>query len=107
MPATHGIPRERFRTLAPGASSSMTLLLAEGCTGDAMRRPGLYRIQATLDAGESGAELGLAAYTGKVHMREPSLLRVLDGPDPFYAETPRAVPTPKPPAPPEGNESDE
>jgi hypothetical protein len=107
MPPTHGIPRERFRTLAPGASSAMTLLLGEGCTRDALRRPGLYRIQATLDAGESGSELGLAAYTGKVRMREPTLIRVLDGPDPFYAETPRAVPTPKPPAPPEGDESDE
>ncbi len=107
MPPTHGIPRERFRTLAPGASSAMTLLLGEGCTRDALRRPGLYRIQATLDAGESGEELGLAAYTGKVHMRQPTLIRVLDGPDPFYAEKPRAVPTPKPPAPPEGDESDE
>ena len=107
MPPTHGIPRERFRTLAPGASSAMTLLLGEGCTRDALRRPGLYRIQATLDAGESGEELGLAAYTGKVHMRQPTLIRVLDGPDPFYAERPRAVPTPKPPAPPEGDESDE
>lgn len=107
MPPTHGIPRERFRTLAPGASSAMTLLLGEGCTRDALRRPGLYRIQATLDAGESGEELGLAAYTGKVHMRQPTLIRVLDGPDSFYAEKPRAVPTPKPPAPPEGDESDE
>ena len=107
MPPTHGIPRERFRTLAPGASSAMTLLLGEGCTGDAMRRPGLYRIQATLLAGESGSELGLAAYTGTVQAREPTLLRVLDGPDPFYAVSPRAVPTPKPPAPPEGDESDE
>ncbi|MFS8065232.1 MAG: hypothetical protein ACMG6S_02550 [Byssovorax sp.] len=107
MPPTHGIPRERFRALAPGASSAMTLLLGEGCTRDALRRPGLYRIQATLNAGESGEELGLAAYTGKVHMRQPTLIRVLDGPDPFYAERPRAVPTPKPPAPPEGDESDE
>ncbi len=107
MPPTHGIPRERFRTLTPGASSAMTLLLAEGCTRDALRRPGLYRIQTTLLAGESGAELGLAAYTGKSSTREPTLLRVLDGPDPFYAVAPRAVPTPKPPAPPEGDESDE
>jgi hypothetical protein len=107
MPPTHGIPRERFRTLAPGASSAMTLLLSEGCTRDALRRPGLYRIQTTLLAGESGAELGLAAYTDKVRTREPTLLRVLDGPDAFYAVAPRAVPTPKPPAPPEGDESDE
>jgi hypothetical protein len=106
MPPTHGIPRERFRTLAPGASSAMTQLLGEGCPRDAMRRPGLYRIQTTLLAGESGSELGLAAYTGTAQAREPTLLRVLDGPDPFYAVAPRAVPTPKPPAPPEG-EGDE
>lgn len=107
LPPTHGIPREHFRTLSPGASSSMTLLLGEGCTRDALRRPGLYRIQATLHAGESGSELGLAAYTGKAPMREPALFRVLDGPDPFYAVTPRAIPTPKPPAPLEDEESAE
>jgi hypothetical protein len=107
MAATHGIPREHYRTLKPGASTSMTMLLGEGCTRDAMRRPGLYRVQATLNANESGSELGLTAYTGKARTKEPALVRVLSGPDPFYAVAPRAVPTPKPPAPPEGGESDE
>jgi hypothetical protein len=96
MPATHGIPRELYRTLKPGASTSMTLLLNEGCTRDAMRRPGLYRVQATLNANESGSELGLTAYTGKARTKEPALVRVLSGPDPFYAVPPRAVLTPKP-----------
>jgi hypothetical protein len=96
MPATHGIPRELYRTLKPGASSSMTFLLGEGCTRDALRRPGLYRVTATLNANESGSELGLAAYTGKARTVEPALVRVLSGPDPFYAVAPHAVPTPKP-----------
>lgn len=96
MPPTRGIPRELYRTLKPGASSTMTFLLGEGCTRDAMRRPGLYRVQATLNANESGSELGLTAYTGKARTEEPALVRVLSGPDPFYAVTPRAVPTPKP-----------
>ena len=96
MPATHGIPRELFRTLKPGAATTMTLLLGEGCTRDAFRRPGLYRVQATLNANESGSELGLAAFTGKARTKEPSLVRVLSGPDPFYAVAPRAFPTPKP-----------
>ena len=106
MPATHGIPRELYRTLNPGASSSPTLLLGEGCTRDAMRRPGLYRVSATLNANESGSELGLTAFTGKARTREPSLVRVLSGPDLFYATLPRAVPTPKP-LPPLDGDSDE
>jgi hypothetical protein len=107
MPATHGVPRELYRTLKPGASSSMTMLLGEGCTRDALRRPGLYRVLATLNSNESGAELGLAAYTGTARAREPSLVRVLSGPDPFYAVAPRAVPTPKPPVAPEGDDESE
>jgi hypothetical protein len=107
MPATHAIPRDRYRTLKPGASTSMTFLLSEGCTRDALRRPGLYRVQATLNANESGSELGLAAYTGKAHTKEPALVRVLSGPDPFYADAPRAVPTPKPLTPPDADDSDE
>lgn len=96
MPATNAIPREHYRTLEPGASSSMTMLLGEGCTRDALRRPGLYRVHATLEANESGAEIGLTAYTGTATAREPSLVRVLTGPEPFYGVAPRAVPTPKP-----------
>ena len=107
MPQTHGIPRERYRTLKPGASTTMTLLLNEGCTRDAFRRPGLYRVQATLNANESGSELGLAAYTGKARTREPALVRVLSGPDPFYAVAPRAVPTPKPIVRPGDDDADE
>ncbi len=107
MPPTHGVPRELYRSLKPGASSSMTMLLGEGCTRDALRRPGLYRVQATLEANESGAELGLTAYTGTARAREPSLVRVLSGPEPFYAVAPRAVPTPKPAIPPEGDEADD
>jgi len=107
MPPTHGVPRELYRALKPGASSSMTMLLGEGCTRDALRRPGLYRVQATLETNESGAELGLAAYTGTARAREPSLVRVLSGPDPFYAVAPRAIPTPKPAPPPEGEEDSE
>ena len=106
IPATHGIPRELYRTLSPGASIATTLLLGEGCTRDAMRRPGLYRVTATLNANESGSELGLSAFTGKARTREPSLVRVLSGPDPFYATSPRAVPTPKP-LPPLDGDSDE
>ena len=107
MPPTHGIPRELYRTLKPGASSTMTFLLNEGCTRDALRRPGLYRVQATLNANESGSEIGLSAYTGKARTKEPALVRVLAGPDPFYAVAPRAVPTPKPVVRPGDDDPDE
>jgi hypothetical protein len=99
MPPTHAVPRELFRTLKPGQSSSMTLLLSETCPREAMRRPGLYKVNATLFANESGAELGISAYTGAAWLKTPTLVRVLSAPEPFYAGPPHAMPTPKPPAP--------
>ncbi len=99
MPPTHSIPRDLFHTLKPGQSSSMTLLLGETCPRAALRRPGLYKVSATLFANESGAELGLAAFTGTAWLKTPSLLRILSAPDPFYVSPPHAMPTPKPPAP--------
>jgi hypothetical protein len=108
MPPTHAIPRELFRTLKPGQSSSMTVLIAETCPREALRRPGLYKVTATLFANESGAELGLSAYTGAAWLKTPSLVRVLSAPEPFYASPPHALPTPKPPepAPEESEETD-
>lgn len=95
---THAIPREMFTTLRPGGSTSLTLRLAEICSLDSLSRPGLYRVNVTLRAGESGEELGLSAYTGVIAAKDPTYLRLLSAPDPFYVTKPRAMPIPRPPA---------
>jgi hypothetical protein len=103
VPPTHGVPRDLFSTIKPGGSVSMAVLLAESCPRDALNRPGLYRITATLQASESGDKLGLSAYTGVVTAKTPTSLRLLSGPEPFSVTKPRAVPIPKPPPSPEGS----
>jgi hypothetical protein len=101
-PPTNAVPREMWSTLRPGGSTSLTLRLAEVCPVESMSRPGLYRVNVTLRAGESGEELGLSAYTGVIPAKAPSYLRILSAPDPFYVTKPRAVPIPRPPAPRDG-----
>ena len=64
---SRGVPREGFLTLKPGASTALTILLAEACGQDLFRRPGLYRVTPTLHLHESGAALGLSAITGRLH----------------------------------------
>lgn len=98
FPPTHGIPREMFRTYKPNDATSFTVLLGEVCPRDAFARPGLYEVTATLYAGESGEEHGIQAYTGDITAKRPTLVRVQTGPEPFYRDSPRAIPTPKPPA---------
>ncbi|WP_437870069.1 hypothetical protein [Sorangium sp. So ce363] len=97
-PPTGAIPRDLFRTLKPGASADVSLLLREVCPADTFNREGLYEVTATLHANEPGSELGLDAYTAVVPAKNTTLLRVKSAPEPFYAAAPRAVPTPKPEA---------
>jgi hypothetical protein len=104
-----GMPREAFRSYKAGEATSFTVLLAEICPRRTFARPGLYRVRPTLHAQESGASLGLVAYTAVVGAPLPALIRVQSGPEPFYSTPPKAVPTPRqtvteedaaPPAPP-------
>ncbi|WP_437769330.1 hypothetical protein WMF27_09005 [Sorangium sp. So ce281] len=97
-PPTGAIPRDLFRTLKPGASADVSLLLREVCPADTFNREGLYEVTATLHANEPGTQLGLDAYTAVVPAKNTTLLRVKSAPEPFYAAAPRAVPTPKPEA---------
>ncbi|WP_437337093.1 hypothetical protein [Sorangium sp. So ce394] len=93
---TGAIPRDMFRTLKPGASVDLSLLLREVCPDNTFAREGLYQVRATLHANEPGTALGLDAYTAVVRAKSSTLLRVKSAPEPFYATAPRAVPTPKP-----------
>ncbi|WP_437736015.1 hypothetical protein [Sorangium sp. So ce1335] len=95
-PPTGAIPRDMYRTLKPGASVDVSILLREVCPADTFAREGLYEVTATLHANEPGTGLGIDAYTASVAAKAPTLLRVKSAPEPFYAAAPRAVPTPKP-----------
>lgn len=97
-PPTGAVPRDLFKTLKPGASVDVSLLLREICPTDTFNREGLYEVTATLHANEPGTDLALDAYTALVPAKNTTLLRVKSAPEPFYAAAPRAVPTPKPEA---------
>ncbi len=95
--------RQGYVTLKPGGSTALTVLVTEACGSDLFRRPGLYRIKPTLHLDENGADLGLTALTGSIHAIEPTLVRVAEGPQPFYKTRPqpvRALTSPMEPAPP-------
>ena len=68
-------------------------------------RPGLYRVTASIHANESGAELGLDAFTGKATATEPTVLRLQSSRESFYRDAPKAVPTPKPEMPEDDGEA--
>jgi hypothetical protein len=93
------VAREGFQPLRPGASTTLTVLVAEACGQEIFRRPGLYTITTTLHLTEDGAEHGLAAWTGAIKAREPTLVRIAEGPEPFRAKPPEAkrAPHPAPP----------
>ncbi|MDI1448728.1 hypothetical protein [Polyangium sp. 6x1] len=90
-----GLPKDAFRTLKPGATTSFTILLHEVCPRGTFPRPGLYRVTTTLNAGETTE--GAEAYTADVSTQTPTLLRLASAPEPFFPEPPKALPPPPPP----------
>jgi hypothetical protein len=90
------VARDGFQTVKPGGSTSLTVLVEEACGRELFRRPGLYRVTPTLHLRESGSDLGLAAITGHVRAKEPTLVRISEGPDPFYKAPPKPKRAPKP-----------
>src|SRR5262249_43733192 len=93
-PPTHAIPRDNYRSLGPKEKITMPIILHEICPPEAFDRPGLYRVLVTLDAGESGEEAKVHAYTAYVPARAPTLIRLHDAPEAFYPASPKPVPTP-------------
>ena len=93
---TRAISRDGYRTITPGGSTSLTVLVEEACGRPIFRRPGLYRVTPSLRLVESGAELGLAAFTGLVRAKEATLVRVHAGPAHYHHRPPKAVRPPKP-----------
>lgn len=89
-----GLPRDAFRKLEPGASTSFTVLLAEVCPRTTFPRPGIYRVTSTLSAGETTS--GVEAYTAEVSTTSPTLIRMLSAPEAFHVDPPRALPAKAP-----------
>jgi hypothetical protein len=85
------IGRDGYQSLKPGGKSSLTVLVEEACGTPIFRRPGLYVVTPELRLMESGDELGLAAYTGVVRAKEPTLVRIATGPEPYHGRPPRPV----------------
>ena len=87
------LPRDAYRPLAPGASTSFTLLLAEVCPRNVFPKPGLYRVKAMMAAKETAN--GVDIQTTSLTAREPSFIRLAGAAEPFYADPPKATaPTP-------------
>lgn len=95
-PPTGAIPREMFRTLKPGASTSVSVLVNEACLDNPFTREGLYKVTATLHANEPGTSVNLDAYTATVTAKSSTIVRVKSAPESFYTSAPWAVKTPKP-----------
>ncbi|AKT39280.1 hypothetical protein [Chondromyces crocatus] len=104
-PATGGVPRDLFRTLKPGASTSFRVLVGEVCPNTTFRRQGLYRVTAVLHANETGGRAEVDAYTADVTAKNPTRVRLLSAPEPFHVVPPKAVPMPPPPPPPPPDDS--
>ena len=76
---------EAFTRLAPKESASITAMLSAVCPDDALKRPGLYFVRATLDTRHaSGASIGVHAFVGTVLAASPTRVRVREwgGPPP-------------------------
>lgn len=86
-----GLPRDAFTKLSPGKSTTFSVILAEVCPRDSFPRPGTYRITTTLSAGETLPNVD--AYTAEVTTPTATILRVVDAPNPFHADAPRAIPS--------------
>jgi hypothetical protein len=80
-------PPSLFRTLAPGAAVPLAVRLDEACANEAFRRPGLYRVIASLHVDEGGH----AAYTGFAIAPQATLVRLLSAGEPFYETKPEAT----------------
>jgi hypothetical protein len=96
---TRSVPREGYRSIAPKGSTSLTILVEEACGHAMFRRPGLYRMTATLHLVETGVEQNVTAYTGVARAKGPTLVRVHTGPEPYHPTSPKSIHVVRPPDP--------
>lgn len=90
-----------FQRLAPGQRSAYPARLIELCPRGTFARPGLYLVNADLNA-EYGADAGesenLVAFVGSLKSTRPVPVRIRTGEQPFLARKPRAAGRPGAPA---------
>lgn len=75
--------RLAYTALSPGGSITVTSRLAELCPGDSFQRPGLYVIEAQLDAFADGKEHGFEAFVGKLVSPRTVVVRIRSGTLPY------------------------
>jgi hypothetical protein len=94
-PGLPGAPlvRESYQTLKPGQELTLPVIVAEACGVSLFHRPGLYKLTPSVTLSDSGASHGLAAFTGRLLAKAPTLVRVQAGDEPFYRSSPTAVKT--------------
>jgi hypothetical protein len=75
--------RLAYTALNAGGSITVTSRLAELCPGDSFQRPGLYVVEAQLDAFANGKEHGFDAFVGKLVSPRAVVVRIRSGTLPF------------------------
>ncbi len=79
---------QAFLSLWPGRTVTITSRLVELCHRGTFGRPGLYLINATFDATESGEDFGYDAFVGQLTTRAPIAVRIRTGTKPFAMKRP-------------------
>jgi hypothetical protein len=81
--------RDFFRTLAPKASETLTVLLAEVCPRDLFSRPGIYEVSTVLRANAEGRPAGVSAESGDFVGSRTTLVRLQEAKAGYYTSAPR------------------
>ncbi len=90
-PASEAIPRDMFRELKAGASTSLAVVASEICREGTFDRPGLYSIATSIEPNERGDAFHLEAFTGEATAPEMTWVRLGQGTEPFYESPPQPV----------------
>ena len=80
--------RDFFRTIKPGKSATVRVLLTEHCPRNTFERPGLYELSSTLRVRDDGSHFRLQALTGDFPAPRSTLLRVRDARKPYHRRPP-------------------
>jgi len=85
------VPRDLFWALKPGNAQQLDVWVGEMCSDVIFDRPGLYQLSPTLAFPNATPALAVQTWTDPIRTPRPTLLRVLRGRLPFYAEPPQAL----------------
>jgi hypothetical protein len=90
VPASRrAVPRDRFDSLAAGASRTVEVWIGEMCPNVVFDRPGLYRIRAGLAFPTPPGADAQRVWTSTVITPDPLLVRIRQGRLPFYTSPPQ------------------